>query len=139
MLGPKATIGTMYINGKQECYTLEDVVRLDNPDTAENEGTKIYGKTAIPAGRYQVIINTSPRLQKRYCRLLNVPGFDGILIHSGNDDEDTSGCIILGHTIDNDDYIHGGSQALPVFQTKVQEALNNGEQVWITINNTFLI
>jgi len=137
-LGAKATLGTLMVNGKAECITLEDVVRLDDPNTSKDEGAKVYGETAIPAGRYRVIINMSPRLQRMMMRLLGVPGFDGILIHSGNDDVDTKGCILVGLTIDGPDHIHGGSIELPILQAKVQKALDAGEEVWITVSNDFL-
>ena len=57
---------------------------------------KIPGRTAIPAGVYEVIVNISPRFRRKLPRLLDVPGFDGILIHRGNTAEDTSGCILVG-------------------------------------------
>ena len=84
---PTYTIGKMYVDGKYLCDTLEDVVR---------KGPKVMHETAIPAGRYEVILNKSPRFGKVLPRLLNVPGFDGILIHSGNASKDTSGCILVG-------------------------------------------
>ena len=84
---PTYTIGKMYVDGKYLCDTLEDVVR---------KGPKVMHETAIPAGRYEVILNKSPRFGKVLPRLLNVPGFDGILIHSGNTSKDTSGCILVG-------------------------------------------
>jgi len=83
----KTTIGEMFVDGEWECFTLEDVVR---------NGTKIQGETAIPAGSYQVIINYSLRFKRDMPLLLNVPGFEGIRIHSGNTDEDTEGCILVG-------------------------------------------
>ena len=84
---PTYTIGKMYVDGKYLCDTLEDVVR---------KGSKVMHETAIPTGRYEVILNKSPRFGKVLPRLLNVPGFDGILIHSGNASKDTSGCILVG-------------------------------------------
>ena len=132
-LGSKATTGTLEVNGTYECVTLEDVVR--NLGT-HGEG-KVQDNTAIPAGTYKVIINMSPRLGKNMMRLLDVPFFDGILIHSGNDDVDTKGCILVGQIRDNDNHIHGGSVELPILQAKVQKALDNKEEVWITILNEF--
>lgn len=77
------------------CYILEDKCRQEfgQPFTAE---TKVYGQTAIPYGEYQIIINMSPKYGKLMPRLLNVPFYDGILIHPGNKAEDTYGCLICG-------------------------------------------
>jgi len=122
-----STLGSLTVNGQFECVTLEDVARAP--------GVKVQDQTAIPAGRYRVIINLSPRLQKMMMRLVDVPMFTGILIHSGNDAEDTKGCILVGQQVVNTNYIHGGSNALPVLQRKVQAALDKGEEVWITITD----
>lgn len=81
------TIGKLYVDGVYFCDTLEDPVR---------EGEKIYGRTAIPAGKYDVLITMSPRFRKMLPLLLNVPGFEGVRIHSGNNSDDTEGCILVG-------------------------------------------
>ena len=130
--GPQATIGSMFINGVYECVTLEDVTRKLGPS---GEG-KVSGATAIPEGRFKVIINMSPRLGRLMMRLLGVPFFDGVLIHSGNTDVDTMGCILVGQMVDGPDRIHGGSLALPMLQKKVQAALDKGEEVWITVSSS---
>lgn len=94
------TIGRLYIDGVYFCDTLEDRVR----DLTKE--AKVYGKTAIPEGTYEVTLRVkSPRFsQKRqydFCggylpRLLNVPQFEGVLIHIGNTAADTDGCILVG-------------------------------------------
>ena len=68
-------------------------------------------------------------------RLLDVPFFDGILIHSGNDDEDTKGCILVGQVVDGPDHIHGGSLALPILFKKVQSAIAQGQIVMLEIHD----
>lgn len=98
--GKDYTIGKLYIDGVYFCDTLEDTVR----NLPEEE--KIYSQTAIPAGTYRITLNVvSPKYSKRksydWCggrlpRLLNVPFFDGILIHAGNTAKDSAGCILVG-------------------------------------------
>lgn len=89
-IGSIYTIGHLEVDGKYFCDTLEDRVR----DLTSEK--KIPGQTAIPAGVYEVVVNISPRFKRKLPRLLNVPGFDGILIHRGNTPEDTAGCILVG-------------------------------------------
>lgn len=88
--GADYTIGKLYVDGKYFCDTLEDRVR----DLAKEK--KIPGETAIPAGTYKVIVTMSPRFGRMLPRLLNVPFFDGILIHRGNTAKDSAGCILVG-------------------------------------------
>lgn len=84
------TIGKLYINDEYFCDTLEDKVR----DLTKE--TKVFGQTAIPFGTYQIQVSRSPKFGRDLPRLLNVPHFEGILIHRGNTITDTNGCILLG-------------------------------------------
>lgn len=84
------TIGKLYVDGQYFCDTLEDKAR----DLSREK--KIPGQTAIPAGVYEIVVNVSPRFKRKLPRLLDVPGFEGILIHRGNTPEDTAGCILVG-------------------------------------------
>ncbi len=83
-----STIGELYIDGIFECFTLEDKERE----------VKIKSETAIPKGKYKVIINKSNRFKKLLPLLLNVPNFEGVRIHPGNTNHDTEGCILTGTT-----------------------------------------
>lgn len=85
----RSTIGELRIGEAFQCFTLEDIVRSAG-------SPKVPGATAIPSGRYEVILNHSQRFQQLMPLLLNVPGFQGIRIHSGNTDKDTEGCILVG-------------------------------------------
>lgn len=92
------TIGKMYLDGLYFCDTIEDKdrgLRQTMPLT-EIQRIKVMHKTAIPSGIYSVILNVSPSKGRLLPRLLDVPGFDGILIHRGNTADDSSGCIIVG-------------------------------------------
>ena len=105
---PKYTIGKLYIDGEFFCNTLEDTDRgLDSSmPLSEIKTKKVYGETAIPYGTYRVVTNVvSPKFKDRAWakpyggklpRLLNVPGFEGVLLHVGNSAEDSLGCILLG-------------------------------------------
>ena len=87
-LTARSTIGELHVDGKFECFTLEDAVRP----------VKIKGVTAIPSGVYEVVVNFSQRFRRPLPLLLNVPNFDGVRIHAGNTDADTEGCLLVGKT-----------------------------------------
>ncbi len=96
--GEHYTIGSLYVNGEYFCDTLEDTVRDKNNDGDLNDlgEEKVYGETAIPVGLYRVVMNRSPRFKRILPRLLDVPHFEGVLIHRGNYAKDTHGCILVG-------------------------------------------
>ena len=94
-----STIGRLYVNEKFFCYTLEDKDRgLKQTDSLLFINTKkIFGVTAIPSGNYELIVNLSPKFKRMLPRILNIKGFDGVLMHRGNTANDSLGCIILGY------------------------------------------
>lgn len=92
------TIGLLYVNGAYVCNTLEDTDRglTDKMSSQEIAAIKVKGKTAIPTGRYKILMTYSPRFKKDMPLLCAVKGFEGIRIHSGNTASDTEGCILCG-------------------------------------------
>lgn len=136
--GKDYTIGRLFINGEYFCDTLEDPVRkLDSVDD------KIYSKTAIPAGKYKIsmsIISPKYSIRKSYnwCggrlpRLLDVPFFEGILIHSGNTPDHTDGCILVGENKIKGQVINS-MNTLKNLWVKLNVADEIGEEIWIDIS-----
>lgn len=89
-----ATLGSLYVNGVWQCWTLEDAIREIPGQPVES--WKVKSETAIPAGRYKIAITPSQRFQRRLPLLLDVPGFAGVRIHPGNTVADTEGCLLVG-------------------------------------------
>lgn len=121
---PEYTIGRLYINGKVFCNTLEDPIR----------DTKIAGKTAIPAGTYEVVVNRSPKFKRDLPLLLNVPNFEGIRIHRGNTAKDTAGCILVGLNQKKGMVVNSTKYELDLTK-RLKEAQNKGESITIEIKN----
>ncbi|RTL06234.1 hypothetical protein EKK58_05955 [Candidatus Dependentiae bacterium] len=92
------TISDLKIDGKNFCHVLEDVDRnLDSSMSLEEiKAKKVYGKTAIPTGTYELVINYSNKFKTYLPLLLNVPGYSGIRIHPGTTEQDTEGCLLPG-------------------------------------------
>ena len=109
------------------CDTLEPTWR-----DYKNGAYKVKGRSAIPEGRYAVVISWSPKFKAWLPILLGVPKFEGIRIHAGNCSEDTEGCILVGKNrevgkvLDSRIWVHRLKQ-------KIVEAKDKGEAVWITI------
>ena len=126
---PESTIGKLTINGQFVCYTLEDCDRFLEKDPSK----KIKGKTAIPTGRYGISRTLSPRFKKVLPRLANVPGFEGVLIHTGNTAKDTEGCILVGRTRSVN--VVGESRlAFSDLDARIRAALEAGEKVWLSVS-----
>ena len=138
-------IGRLYVDGLLFSNTLEDrdrgLKQTDHPDYIK--ARKVAGETAIPTGTYEVAMNvTSPKYsavawyyklcQGKMPRLLNVPGFDGILIHPGSDALSTRGCILTGkNTI-----VGKLTESKATFEKlykKMKAAYDKGEKITIEI------
>ena len=136
--GKDYTIGRLFIDGKYFCDTLEDPVRQ-----LDSIKDKIKEKTAIPAGKYKVsmsIVSPKYSIRKSYnwCggrlpRLLDVPFFEGILIHSGNTPDHTAGCILVGENKVKGQVINS-MNTLKNLWVKLNVADEIGEEIWIDIS-----
>ena len=118
------------------CYTLED----------EHREKKVMHETRIPAGTYNITLRTVGGFHGRYTNkygdmhkgmlwVRDVPGFEYILIHTGNTDEHTSGCLIVGNTSDRKGFIGSSVSAYKRIYPAIAEALERGEEVTITYEN----
>lgn len=126
----KSTIGRLLVNGVFQCYTLEDTVREIKDVHVSN--WKLPGETAIPIGTYEVIIDHSNRFGKDLPRLLHVPGFEGVRIHSGNTDKDTEGCILTG-TSYAENKVYNSRMAFMPLMTLLEHAYDLNEKIEIEI------
>lgn len=127
------TDGLLFIDKQFECYTLEDEFRTK----------KVYAETRIPDGIYPITLRTVGGFHQRYSNkfpsmhkgmlwIKDVPGFEYILIHIGNDDDDTAGCLLVGSTADKDKgFIGASTKAYKDMYVKVLDALERGEEVTI--------
>ena len=136
---PKSTISDLTFpdNGNTMlCSVLEGIDRgLYQTDTIEHiNAVKVQNETAIPYGRYEVILDFSNRFQKIMPHILNVPGFEGIRIHVGNSDIDTDGCLLLGSYFGQEDFIRDSGTDFEMFMDILNRAINDRkEQVFTNI------
>lgn len=127
------TTGCLAIDNKYFCDTLEPIWRDIGWGRPEN---KVPEKTAIPEGRYPVVVTHSPKFNQWLPLLLHVPGFNGIRIHSGNAPSDTTGCILVGQIREMEGTFHGLVNSR-LWLRRLLKALAEraeGEAVWITIS-----
>lgn len=135
----ESTLGLLFIDCKFQCYTIEDEARTQ----------KVYGETRIPEGVYKLGLRKEGGFHNRYrskfssgfhkgmLQILDVPNFEYILIHIGNDDDDTAGCVLVGDSANNntiqDGFISSSTHAYKRVYPKIVEAIENGEDVEIII------
>lgn len=127
VLSSECTHGRLYVDNVFECFTLEDCDRF-----LEAGGTKIKASTAIPLGEYNVIINQSFRFKKLLPLLEAVAQFIGVRIHSGNDAEDTEGCILVGNIRSNNS-VQDSRTAFIKLMNKMSLAFYKGEKIIIKV------
>jgi len=119
-----------YLAGYEDryfCDTLEPTWR-----DYKNGAYKVKGRSAIPEGRYAVVISYSPKFGAWLPILLGVPKFKGIRIHAGNTAKDTEGCILVGQNREVGKVLDS-RKWLYELKRKIVEAKGRGEAVWITI------
>lgn len=139
------TIGRLYINGVKFSDTLEDCDRglTQNMPLDEIKAKKVYGKTAIPTGTYEIDMNTvSPKFQARSWakpyggklpRLVNVPGYEGILIHPLNQASESLGCIGVGNNSIKGMITDSSRTFMSLMSKYLLPAKVKGEKITITI------
>lgn len=133
---PDFTIGVMKVNGEFMCYTLED----------ERREVKVPGETRIPEGHYPIKLRKEGGFHLRYTRkfgpafhhgmlhVTQVPGFDLVLIHIGNTDRDTAGCILVGKTVDKErGFLGSSTEAYRDLYREVINHLLKGEEVMLHV------
>lgn len=127
------TIGNLYIDDQFFCNTLEDKNRdLNKNGRFDNGEMKVYGETCIPFGKYKVTINMSPKFGRELPRLIDVPSFEGVLIHRGNTAEDSAGCILVGENKVAGKVLNSTPYEERLVKV-IKEAITHGEEVTIEI------
>lgn len=128
------TIGKMYINGAYFCDTLEDTDRGLKSTMSVDEilARKVKAQTAIPTGKYDVILTFSPRFKRVLPLLLNVPGYQYVRVHNGNRPNSTEGCLLVGENKVKGQVINSRA-TLEKLMSVLLECEKKKEKVTITI------
>jgi len=126
---PDFTMGNLFVDDDLECLILEDPDRRleDNPDA------KVYGKTCIPRGTYEVILSWSNRFKRILPLIVGVHGYTGVRIHPGNDVEDTDGCLLTGTAVGQTGTVINSRRAFDKLFAKLEQAEEYGESITIEI------
>lgn len=144
LLRPDYTVGKLYVDGAFFCDTLEDKDRnLYSGDKNLTKERKVMYRTAIPYGRYRIDMHTvSPKFSRkkqyksiggRLPRLLDVPLFEGVLIHIGNSAKDTAGCILVGKCLDPGYLVNSTETFFRLYEI-LQNAARQNERITVTVS-----
>lgn len=123
---PTRTVSRLSIDGKFFCFVLEDVVRED--------GVKVFGETAIPAGTYRMTVNWSNRFKRRLIYVHAVPMFEGIRIHPGLTERHTHGCLLVSRKLNPDFTLARDRQATEILTQLVDEA-DDHRKCWLVVQD----
>jgi hypothetical protein len=129
------TDGILLINGEFQVHTLED----------EGRNKKLYGETRVWSGRYPVELRTEGGFHQRYLKkfgsefhkgmlwIKDVPDFEFVLIHIGNDDDDTDACLLVGmsNNANEKGFIGDSTGAYKKIYPQIRDAILSGEEVFI--------
>jgi hypothetical protein len=130
---PKSTIGDLLIDDQYFCKILEDTDReiTSEMPLEQIKAKKVHGQTAIPSGRYEIVLSYSNKFKKVLPELLNVPGYLGIRIHVGNTPANTQGCLLPGMWFTQDQVLN----STPVFNYlfSLLKTAAKKEKIFITI------
>ncbi len=130
------TIGHFFLDGALFCYVLEDRDRQIQPDGSIipwAPNLKVYGQTAIPRGRYRLVINQSQKFRRMMPEILNVQSFTGIRLHDGEGPQSTEGCLILSYQMQIRDGKHWLIRNKEAFDKFFLLLASNKDDAWITI------
>lgn len=134
-----STLGDLILpNNQFECNTLEDTCRRRdlNGNNILDPNEKVWGETAIPAGRYEIKMQWSAHFQRDMPHLQNVPNFSCIMIHWGNSPKDTLGCILVGSKTNNPDFVAHSQDAYKDLEPKILSALKEGK-LFLTVSGGY--
>ena len=131
-------IGKMYVDGQYFCDTLEDTDRGLTSDMPLDDikRIKVYGQTAIPTGTYKVSVQYWAKHKINVPYLHDVPGYSGILIHSGSSNADTLGCILVGKNTAKG-RLSGGSPFMRGLTLRCADAIRHGIPVRLTVRKGY--
>jgi hypothetical protein len=139
--GLNSTVGLLTVDGLWRCYTCED----------QRQTSKVYGETRIPDGTYDIVVRATGGMAARYRErfphehhpgmlwLLDVPDFEWVYIHIGNDHTHTDGCILVGKTVhmtsDGGGTVGQSAAAYIELYREVLAAIERQERVSITVRS----
>lgn len=141
---PDYTVGVLYVDGARFSETMEDADMglTDSMSEAEIGSKKVYGRTAIPKGRYEVRLTWSPKFHgKAWCRkysgrcpqVMGVKGFQGIRIHPLNTAEDSLGCIGVGENKEKGKILNSTAFFTRLMDSHIVPASDKGEKIELVI------
>lgn len=138
------TIGIIYINGARFSEVIEDKDRglKDSMSDLEVRSKKVYGKTAIPTGKYKIAFTYSSKFAARtwaskyngkVLEIPNVKGFSGVRIHPGNTADDSLGCILPGRNLEKGKVLQSTKYYYKLLDEYILPAIRKGEEVTLEI------